>query len=460
MILGEVFERFVTESPLTVMLRVLLEQTLPPEEVDQLFEQEAQRQYQRNLLFSTVVNLMSLVVCGISPSINAAYQAKAKEIEVSIQSVYNKLNGLEPHIVEALVRYGAMKAKALIVKLGGALPSLLEGYRVKILDGNHLAATERRLEVLRSVASAPLPGHALVVLDPALMLAIDVFACEDGHAQERSMLCRILATVVSRDLWIADRNFCTLGFLFGLHARGGSFVIRQHATLPWTALNELCPMGSNATGKVFEQSVQLVFNETLSLTLRRVVVRLKHPTRDGDTEIAILSNLPIADAHALKIASLYQKRWRIERLFQVLEQCFQGEIKTLAYPRAALFGFCMALIASNLLAVLKAAMRSVHGADKIEAGLSNYYLADEIQRVYEGMMIAIPPAHWLPFSQLDLDSTSQLLQRLAAQMELSKFRSHPRGPKKKKPKLKRQKNKPHVSTARLLAQAKEAKKAP
>ncbi|MCG8368549.1 MAG: transposase [Pseudanabaenales cyanobacterium] len=175
-------------------------------------------------------------------------------------------------------------------------------------------------------------------------------------------------------------------------------------------------------------------NDTLSLTLRRVVVRLKHLTRDGDTEIALLSNLPVADAHALKIASLYQKRWRIERLFQVLEQCFQGEIKNLVYPRAALFGFCMALIASNLLAVLKAAMRSVHGVDKIEAGLSNYYLADEIRRVYDSMMIAIPPSQWLPFSQLDLDATGELLQRLAAQIELSKFRPHPRGPKNKKPK--------------------------
>jgi hypothetical protein len=94
---------------------------------------------------------------------------------------------------------------------------VLEGYRVKILDGNHLAATERRLAVLRSINSAPLPGHALVILDPALMLAIDVFACEDGHAQERTLLSRVLATVVSGDLWMADRNFCTLGFLFGLH---------------------------------------------------------------------------------------------------------------------------------------------------------------------------------------------------------------------------------------------------
>jgi hypothetical protein len=393
MILGEVFERFIAESPFCVMLRVLFEQSLPAEEVDALFEQQAQQQYHRELLFSTIVNLMSLVVCGISPSVNAAYQAKAKGIGVSIQSVYNKLNGMEPQIVEALLRHVVKRVQGLIERLGGSLPPLLEGYRVKILDGNHLAATERRLEVLRSVNSAPLPGHALVILDPALMLAIDVFACEDGHAQERALLSRVLATVTSGDLWIADRNFCTLGFLFGLHWRGGALVIRQHGLLPWQALNELAFVGHSETGAVFEHSVQLIFNGTLKLKLRRIVVQLKQPTRDQEVEIALLSNLPTAQADALQIAALYQNRWRIERLFQVLEQCFRGEINTLAYPRAALFGFVMALICYNLLAVAQAAMRSVHGASKIEAGISPYYLADEVRRVYEGMMIAIPPVY-------------------------------------------------------------------
>ena len=70
MILAEVFERFVSESPLTVMLRILLEQSLSADDVDELFEHHAQRQYHRDLLFSTVVSLMSLVVCGISPSIS------------------------------------------------------------------------------------------------------------------------------------------------------------------------------------------------------------------------------------------------------------------------------------------------------------------------------------------------------------------------------------------------------
>ena len=67
-----------------------------------------------------------------------------------------------------------------------AIPDLLPGYRIKIIDGNAIAATEHRLKPLRDINSAPLPGQSLVVLDPSLMLAVDVFPCVDGHAQERS----------------------------------------------------------------------------------------------------------------------------------------------------------------------------------------------------------------------------------------------------------------------------------
>ncbi len=44
------------------------------------------------------------------------------------------------------------------------------------------------------------------------MLAIDVFPCEDGHTKERALLDQLLATVEPKDLWIEDRNFCTLDF--------------------------------------------------------------------------------------------------------------------------------------------------------------------------------------------------------------------------------------------------------
>ena len=79
--------------------------------------------------------------------------------------------------------------------MGGQQVPLLPGYAVRILDGNALAATQHRLKVLRDVAAAPLPGKSLVVLDPEARLAVDIFPCEDGHAQERRLFNAVLETI-------------------------------------------------------------------------------------------------------------------------------------------------------------------------------------------------------------------------------------------------------------------------
>jgi hypothetical protein len=64
--LGDVFERFLQQAPISVMFRALLERALDPDELNRLFEQTATTQYTRELLFSSLVDLMSLVVCGAS----------------------------------------------------------------------------------------------------------------------------------------------------------------------------------------------------------------------------------------------------------------------------------------------------------------------------------------------------------------------------------------------------------
>lgn len=85
--LGAAFERFVQASPVTVMLRGVLERTLNAEWLDAWFERTAQAQYTRELLFSTVFDLMLQVVCRVRRSVGAAYQSRARQIPVSIQAL-------------------------------------------------------------------------------------------------------------------------------------------------------------------------------------------------------------------------------------------------------------------------------------------------------------------------------------------------------------------------------------
>jgi hypothetical protein len=125
--LGKVFQRFVEKSPVTVMVGSVLERVLNPELLDELFDCTAERQYTRELLFSTVFDLLSQVVCRMQPSIHAAYQAAREEISVSITAVYNKLNGLEPGIPAALVRYSAHELAPVITAMGGERAPVVAG---------------------------------------------------------------------------------------------------------------------------------------------------------------------------------------------------------------------------------------------------------------------------------------------------------------------------------------------
>ncbi|NRB41771.1 MAG: transposase, partial [Pseudomonadales bacterium] len=130
---------------------------------------------------------------------------------------------------------------------------------------------------------------------------------------------------------------------------------------------------------------------------RCIRIKLNKNTRDGESEIKVLTNLPKYAADASAIADLYRKRWSIETMFQELEAHLHSEINTLGYPKAALFGFCVALISYNILAVVKAAMRSVHGEEKIANEVSGYYIAGELARTQEGMAIAIEEEEWAVF---------------------------------------------------------------
>src|SRR5439155_17794638 len=119
-----------------------------------------------------------------------------------------------------------------------------------------------------------------------------VIGCEDGHAQERSLLDQVLPTVAERDLWIADRNFCTTKFLFGIAARSGRFVIRQHAaTLRWQRVGPERPAGRCETGKLFRQAVWLQGEGGRTLRVRRGTIELDRPARDGGAAIHVLTHL-------------------------------------------------------------------------------------------------------------------------------------------------------------------------
>ena len=454
MIVREMLKRMQERAPASVMLRALLENVFAPERLDRLFENTAQTQENKTLLFSTVADIMGLVALKIHPTVHAAYQARADEIGVTVKAVYDKLQRTEPCVSQMIVRDSGSRLSSILGKLKGGRHELLPGYRVKIVDGNHLRRTERRLEELRGLNAAPLPGHCLVVLDPQAKLMIDVFPCVDAHAQERTLLPALLETVTRDDLLISDRNFCTMAFLLGIKRRRACFVIREHGgSLRSRLVGQRHKVCRSDTGMVYEQALQLLdVDGTVLATLRRVTVELKTATRDGDLEIHILTNLP-KSVTALRVADLYRKRWTIETAFQEIAANFAGEIETLGYPRAALFAFCMALVTFNMLSVILQAMRASQDPDADEVSI--YYVCEEIAHTYRGLDLVLNPSDWTKaFASLTAAQLARALEEIAAGINLSRYRKHKRGPKKPQPKMNKTRRN-HVSTARVLANARK-----
>jgi hypothetical protein len=201
--------RFAKQAPIATMVRGLMANVLSPAELNAIFRQTAKRQHESSLLFSTVVDLLGLVVSKAQRSLHAAYQARRRELSVSLAALYEKTARVEPSVTRELVRRTGQRMREVVAALEPDQVPLLAGYEVRIVDGSHLASTEHRIEETRTLRGGPLPGQALVILDPQRGLIVDMIPCEDGHAQERSLFVELVEPFGPGQLWIADRNFCT-----------------------------------------------------------------------------------------------------------------------------------------------------------------------------------------------------------------------------------------------------------
>lgn len=463
MFFAQVFQPFLDESPVSVMFRGTLENVFASERLDQIFEDSAERQYDHELPFSTCAELLNLVVLRTQKSVHAAYRARKKQIAVSIQSVYQKLAGIEPGVSEALVRETGREMAQLVEALDARLPGPLPGFDVRIVDGNHLAGTQHRLKELRNIGDAPLPGHTLAVLNPHRELIEDVVVCEDGHANQKPLAVQLLEKVQAGQCWIADRDYSTMPFLFGVRCQKAYFLVRQHGALKGKLVGRRRRIERIKTGVVFEQKLRLTDDQGQQMVVRRITVKLDTPTRDGDTEIHLLSSLP-AKVRAPRIAMAYLSRWSIETAFAKLTSVLRCELNTLGYPEAALFGFCIALVTYNAVSTVLAALRVAHpqaasttstsaGSARRRTKFSFYYLADEIAGVWRGMAIAVSAEHWTAtFAGLNPQQMAKRLMWLARRVDVERFLTNPYGPQQRRKPKKMTTRAHHVSTYRLLQQ--------
>lgn len=447
-----VLDRFICRNPLAVMTRCIVG-TLMGDELDEVFDQNRSRQYNDTIKFSTVAMSMAEIALGTVKNRNQAYLKYKEELQTSVVAYYGKLNRTEPSVSEAVVRYSAKQAGGLFDQLNFEPWQMLPGYRCLSLDGNHLQKTQKRLKETRGLCAAPLPGTVVARFDHQTGLFDQAYLLEDAHAQESTVLDRVIEDLSRHDLVIADRHFCIVRFLLKLAARCSCFVIRQHGRLKGELLGKRKRAGKIDSGVVYEQALEIRDGDD-TLVVRRITVELDKPTRDGDMEIHILSNVPKADASACRLAQLYRERWEIENAFYVLTMTLTCEMKSNCHPRCALFLFCMAMLAYNCRQVLLAALYAEHKQEDVDQ-MSQYQVSIDTVSPMEGMLTAINEQEWTDLTPQDPRGTATFLRRVSRNVDVRDYRKSVRGPKKPSPKRKRCKTGTHVSTHRLLQTRKQ-----
>jgi hypothetical protein len=445
--MDELLHSFIRQAPVAVMVRAALARALADSTLDELFERTAQSQYTRELTFSARSKLLAKVTFGTHKSIHAACRL-TEGIPTSLSAVYQKLQGVEPAVLEALVQQTAERLAA--VRSALPLPAAAAGpagLRVRMLDGNFLAGTDRRLACLRGSGAAALPGMALVVRDDPSGLLTDLIPCEDAYTNERALAERFLPRVRPEELWLMDRNFCTADYLGGIQARGAFFLVRHHAGTHLQALGAEVAAGSNASGDVSEQEVLAG-----RLRCRLIRVRLFGPLRDGATEVRLLTNVPRCQAGAAQLAELSRRRWSLETSFQELTVNLRCEVNTLGYPKAALFAFALAVVAYNALVVVQSAVAAGQGQRRAE--VSTYYLGAEVAAVSAGMAMVLPGPFWERYARMSVGAFAAWLLGIARELDGRRYRKAVRGPKQPV-QVQRGKRGGHRSTARELLKQKK-----
>lgn len=452
MVLPAILDPFAKGAAPAVMTRLALDWMIEATSIDPILDEVAQGQYSREFLLGHFVEVMADVACGFRKSPRAAFLKRQLDRIASLSAFYRKLNRMELAVSAALVRETADRAFGLISAAGGLLPEPVPGYVTRILDGNILTGTDHRIAVTRSTRSAALPGMSLAVYEPISGLVRDIILEEDAHTQERALLDQV--AIEPGQLWVMDRNFCVRTFLFRILRAEAFFLVRRHgSTLPYEPIEPLRSVGRSDTGEVFEQPIWVDDPECEGrrYRLRRIALRLDGPTRDGTTEVVLITNLP-EGVPAELCCQAYRGRWEIEGHFQKLTDLLHCEVPGLGYPRASLFAFSMSVVAGNALAILKGSLRAVHG-DEMVAEVSNYALVNDVAEVYPGMMIAAPPERWSSVGSGSVARVASLLNELAARVPLERMLRDRRGPKRPRQAKSSGSRIHHMATKKLLDKA-------
>ncbi|KML55714.1 prevent-host-death protein [Burkholderia cepacia] len=421
-----IVERFVEQSPMTIMTRLVLQCALHDDWIDSAAEadEEPDDESIRETLFALAVDAIAALAARTQTPQAVAGSALSAS-GAAVAALHDGMSRWRAGWGRALVRDSVDLLLPVATARADERARALGGMRLRVLDGaGDGCATGAGCgcgracdDPARDAAIGLTGARVLPVYDPDLAMIVDLLPVERGRSHERAFVGALLETVRPGELWIVDGRFDTDAIVSGWPRRGGAFVLRDYGNpAACRPLGGWRDAGRLDTGYLREQAVGIAGDGNVAGTLRRIEWR--DHTLDGSpgTTIAVLTNLPVEQFDACQVMQLSRRRWRDALplpLAPVLGATLFGGVPA----RASLLASGIAAFAYNAFSVMTRVVVGALGLDERDAERVPVHIADSVAATYAGMMIALPPGWWRRYDQLPATTLGQIVRMLAVHVD-------------------------------------------
>ncbi|UEP31344.1 MULTISPECIES: type II toxin-antitoxin system Phd/YefM family antitoxin [unclassified Burkholderia] len=419
-----VVERFVEQSPMAIMTRLVLQCALHDDWLDATADTDGEPDDEpiREALFALAVDAIAAIAAHMRMPSDAAGVAPIGG-GAAVAELHDGMSRLRAGWGRALVKDSA----ELLLPIAAARvdESGLGGMRLRVLDGaaDACAPGQAACDCGRACddpaydAAFGAGTRVLPVYDPDLGLIVDLLPVERGRQPARAFVAALLETVRPGELWIVDGRFDTDAILSGWPRRGGALILREYGPASTVRpLDEWHDAGVCDDGIVREQPVGMTGDGGATDTLRRIEWRRAAAGGEPGEAVVLLTDLPAERFDAARIVQLSRRRWR-DVLPLPLEPVLAGAPFGDTPARASLLACGIAALAYNAFSVMTQVVGAALDLDARDAERLPSHIADGVAAIYAGMMIALPPDWWRRYDQLPATTLGQIVRVLAVHVD-------------------------------------------
>ncbi|MBN3838811.1 type II toxin-antitoxin system Phd/YefM family antitoxin [Burkholderia sp. Ac-20349] len=429
-----IVERFVEQSPMTIMTRLVLQCALHDDWIDTAVDadEEPDDESIRETLFALAVDAVAAIAAQTQTRMQSSqmpHGVPGNALSASgaaVAALHDGMSRWRAGWGRALVRDSVDLLLPVAATRADERGRTLGGMRLRVLDGTGDSCAPGGAgcdcgracdDPARDAALGLTGARVLPVYDPELAMIVDLLPVERGRVHERAFVGALLETVRPGELWIVDGRFDIDAIVSGWPRRGGAFVLRDDGgATACRPLGDWRAAGPLDGGYVREQAVGIPGEGDAAGTLRRIEWRDRGADGNGGAAVAVLTNLPAEQFDAGQVMQLARRRWRDALPFP-LEPVLGGALFGSVPARASQLASGIAALAYNAFSVMTRVVSGALGLDERDAERVPSHIAEGVATTYVGMMIALPPDWWRRYDQLPAATLGQIVRMLAVHVD-------------------------------------------